>query len=72
MGRAYVKADEGKGEVHAVGDWAGVGQESIPDVADGNPFLKGQQVIKSSRRRLIGYVGPCTVIQFEAISCQQQ
>jgi hypothetical protein len=72
MGRDYVKADEGKREEHVVGDWAGVGQENVPDVADGNSFLKGQQGIRSSRRRLIDDVGPCTIKKFEGFSCQQQ
>jgi len=67
-----VKADEEDSEDLVVGDWAGVGQESVPDLADGTPFLKGQQGIRSSRRSLKDDVGPCTIKKVEAISCQQQ
>ena len=43
MGRAYVKADQGESEEDlAVGDQAGIGQESVLDLADGTPFLKEQ------------------------------
>jgi hypothetical protein len=71
MGRAYVKADEGKRDDLAVGDTAGVVQESFPDVADGNPFLRGQQGIRSSRRILKDDVEPCTIKKVETISCPQ-
>jgi len=42
MGRVYVSTDEVESEDFAVGDWAGVGQENVPDLADGTPSLKGQ------------------------------
>ena len=72
MGGAYVKAHEREIEDLVLGDWAGVGQESVPDLVDGIPFLKRQQGIRSSRRSLKDDVGPCSIKKFEAISCQQQ
>ena len=42
MGRVCVSADEVRSEDLAVGDWAGIGQENIQDLADGTPSVKGQ------------------------------
>jgi hypothetical protein len=72
MGSANVKADKGESEDPVVGDWAGIGQQNFRDLADGTPFLKGQQGIRSSRRRLKGDVVPCTIQKVETISCPQQ
>jgi hypothetical protein len=72
MEGAFVKADERENEDLVVGDWAGAGRESIPDLAGGTPFVKGQQGIRSSRRSLKDDVELCTIKKVETISCPQQ
>ena len=42
MGRVCVSTDEVRSEDLAVGDWAGVRQENVQDLADGTPSVKGQ------------------------------
>jgi hypothetical protein len=42
MRRTYVETDMEKREAFAEGDWAGEGQESVPDLTDATQCLKGK------------------------------
>ena len=49
MGRGCVKADEGESEDLAVGDQAGLGQENVPDLADGTPSILAGELSRVHR-----------------------